>query len=250
MGRSIQQIEHLSLEAWPALEQRVYDGWIVRFANSYTRRSNSISPVDSSSLPVAEKITSCEALYRERGQRTVFKMTSEVFPHNLDDILAENGYIKEAPTRVQQRLTLVNVELPSLKTVSISQQFNDDWLHLYCRSNNLDICHLPTMQRMLNRIAPAQGFATLYHEGQMAAVGLGVVTGDALWFFDVATDVALRNRGLGKQLMLHLIQWGKANGATTAYLQVMADNAPAVRLYEKLGFREIYEYWYRVKTDV
>jgi ribosomal protein S18 acetylase RimI-like enzyme len=103
---------------------------------------------------------------------------------------------------------------------------------------------------MLSRVTPPQGFATLYYEGQMAAVGLGVVTGDALWFFDIVTDAAWRNRGLGKQLMLHLIQWGKANGATTAYLQVMADNAPAVRLYEKLGFKEMYQYWYRVKRDV
>ena len=42
---------------------------------------------------------------------------------------------------------------------------------------------------------------------------------------------------------------GKAReqGARYAYLQVVQSNSVAVHLYEKLGYRKLYSYWYRVK---
>jgi N-acetylglutamate synthase len=35
--------------------------------------------------------------------------------------------------------------------------------------------------------------------------------------------------------------------AEQAYLQAVSGNAPAERLYEGLGFEELYRYWYRWK---
>jgi ribosomal protein S18 acetylase RimI-like enzyme len=46
-----------------------------------------------------------------------------------------------------------------------------------------------------------------------------------------------------------LLYHGKANGATTAYLQVMTVNDPALTLYKEIGFREAYQYWYRAKQS-
>jgi len=65
--------------------------------------------------------------------------------------------------------------------------------------------------------------------------------------FDIVTDQAYRNQGLGEQLVLNLLQWGQEKGAKYSYLQVLKDNQPALRLYEKIGYHEQYVHWYRIK---
>ena len=47
MNRSklMQKIEELSMNALPAMQTQIYDGWVIRFADGYTKRANSINPI-------------------------------------------------------------------------------------------------------------------------------------------------------------------------------------------------------------
>ena len=78
----IRSIEELSLNAWPALNTAFYDGWVLRFAEGYTRRANSINPLYPSTLDPIEKIRVCEEIYAARGQDIVFKLTPACEPAN------------------------------------------------------------------------------------------------------------------------------------------------------------------------
>jgi ribosomal protein S18 acetylase RimI-like enzyme len=44
-----------------------------------------------------------------------------------------------------------------------------------------------------------------------------------------------------------MLSLGRSKGAKNAYLQVMLDNTKAYKLYQSLGFKELYQYWYRVR---
>jgi ribosomal protein S18 acetylase RimI-like enzyme len=111
----------------------------------------------------------------------------------------------------------------------------------------MDARHLPTMRMMLGSIVPKSGFFHLKEGTETVAVGLSVLERGFVGIYDIVIDADLRNRGLGTQMMRHILHWGQTNGAHTAYLQVMLNNPPALHLYQKLGFREIYRYWYRQK---
>jgi ribosomal protein S18 acetylase RimI-like enzyme len=246
MTQVVRQIEELSLNAWPCLETVCHDGWVLRFADGYTRRANSVNAIYPSTGDLFDNVAYCESVYTRKGLRTVFKMTPAVLPPDLDDVLAERGYVKDAPTSVQT-VKLDDVATPELNTVVIEQDLSDAWLSVFCRLNNVDGYYLPAMKQMLTRIVPRTCFIRLKVQDQVAAVALAVLDGDYVGIFDVVTAAHLRNRGLGRELMLNVMQWGKTNGAQVAYLQVMLDNPPALHLYQKLGFREVYPYWYRVK---
>src|SRR5262245_52204411 len=101
MSSNIRHLEEISLNAWPALQTIVYDGWLLRFAGGYTRRANSVNPLYPGALDPAEKIGRCEAVYAAQGQDTVFKLTDAAEPADLDTLLARRGYRREAPTSVQ-----------------------------------------------------------------------------------------------------------------------------------------------------
>lgn len=64
-------------------------------------------------------------------------------------------------------------------------------------------------------------------------------------FTAIETDPAYRRRGLARAVMAALTDHALRAGATTGLLGVEADNEPALRLYEGLGFTEHHRYHYR-----
>jgi ribosomal protein S18 acetylase RimI-like enzyme len=244
----IRAIEELSLNAWPSLETVYYDGWLLRFANGFTRRANSVNPIYPSTADVAEKIRCCEDLYRSRHQAIVFKLTPACQPETLDDELASRGYSREADTSVQL-LALQAIDVPELSQdlqLDAADQPTERWVTSYMKLSEQAWHHMPVLVQMLNRIAPRRCFLSLDQGSETVAVGLGVLERGYVGLFDIAVAPALRGRGLGTQSVRQLLKWGQANGAEHAYLQVMRSNTAAIRLYSRLGFSEAYPYWYRI----
>jgi len=241
----IQTIETLSFKALPALEQRDYDGWILCYANDYTRRANSVNPVYSSTADVDHKISECESYYADKTNRIVFKMTDAVYPSDLDQVLDNKGYRKEAETYVY---TMSLIGCGSVAdNIRIESDLSETWVNHFAKLNNIPDQHRHTLQQMLALIPTQCGFLNLLVDGEVVGVALGVVDGDWMGIYDVVVDPDHRGKSYGRIIMEALFAWGVAQGASEGYLQVQANNTVAMTLYRSLGFAHQYAYWYRVK---
>ncbi len=76
------------------------------------------------------------------------------------------------------------------------------------------------------------------------ASGVAAYADDWVGFRSIVVDPAYRRQGLALAVMDALLEWGAERGATTAYLQVLGDNAPAIALYAGLGFTTHHAYRY------
>lgn len=246
-------IEELTLNTWPAEQSVLLEGWVMRAAAGYTKRANSVSPLygpegQHTGLDVKYKILLAEQYYEAAGLNPVFKITPFIQPANLDEILAEQGYDIVEPSSVR---LLALQELPAVTgqyNVQIREELTEDWLTSFAGMSRLSAANRDTLRRMLSSSCLKKGYALLLKEGIPAACGLGVIQYGYVGLYDVYTAPEFRRQGLAEELLLSLLHWAKDQGVAQSFLQVVQANRGASALYDKLGYKEIYKYWYRVKS--
>lgn len=246
------KLEEMSLNAWPALQTVLRGGWLLRFTEGYTKRSNCVVPLydnNNDHDDVLLKINYCEQMYTGQQLDTVFKITSFGMPKQLDEMLDSLGYAIVDPVYMKT-VAIDAVKEPAEELVCrMNPQVSETWMKDYTGMIELSDRQREIAMRLLSSRPLQKCFVTLYDEDKPVACGIGIVEHGYIGLYDIVTDSGYRNRGIGEQLVLHLLQWGKQNGAETGYLLVVQDNVPANRLYDKIGFKEQYQYWYRVKSS-
>jgi ribosomal-protein-alanine N-acetyltransferase len=78
----------------------------------------------------------------------------------------------------------------------------------------------------------------LWRQGRLQAMACGWLILEELHITLVAVDPGQRRRGLGRRVLLELLETARGRGAERATLEVASGNAAALALYHSLGFRE------------
>ncbi len=245
------QVEETCMNAWPALKEIFYDGWLIRLANGQTRRTNSVNVIGQGSRALADKIAYCEDVYRSHGQPSYFRILS-TGTKELDAALDVRGYRREDET-----LTLF-MNFRRHRPPAPDSEFEFDilegrpspeWLAAHRRLSRRSVAEAGALHAILEMLAIPAFFGEARDEdGQIASVAFGAIHERMMCLQWVVTDPEQRRRGLSRATLSALLRRGREMGATGACLQVVAANVSAIRLYESLGFRcELYRYHYRVR---
>lgn len=265
----INLIEEISLNAWPSHKMELYDGWLIRFSHNYTHRTNSVTQVGASFIPVEEKIAYCEGIYANYHTPSIFKISPLIDPE-FDSLLAKKGYEIQHTTEVMtmdfenfKPYPPVSAEyeyygrnsgLPSFVVypndviVQLQDRITEEWIHALFRLNGTTN---PTLRRivpsMFKAIPKETIVASIEIDGRMVASGLGIMDRGHVGLYAIYVDASCRRKNFAKDICSTILTEAQKKGATRAYLQVVQGNTYARKLYTGLGFSDMYTYWFRVK---
>jgi ribosomal protein S18 acetylase RimI-like enzyme len=241
-------LEELSFRAWPAEHVVESEGWRMRAMRGVTRRANSAWPVPTARAAAAATaadpepaIARAEAFYAARHLPCMVHVSDD----RVDAFLAARGYREEAPVSVQVADTLTDTSEPGADACTIERAPSVPWFEASASGRFAAVAGI--YRGLLARLGERAAFARVDVDGDVAAVGLGVVESGWCGVFSMLTLAPYRRRGLARQLLAGLSRHARERGATRMYLQVERDNEAARALYASLGFSEAYGYHYRVK---
>jgi ribosomal protein S18 acetylase RimI-like enzyme len=76
-------------------------------------------------------------------------------------------------------------------------------------------------------------------DGEPAGICKLAIRGESSWISGIGISVPHRRQGVGEELMRGVIDQARTRGLSEVWLEVLTPNEPAIRLYEKLGFRTV-----------
>ena len=243
---SERRIEERALNASGALQSLVYDGWLLGYRPGPTKRLRCVNPLYPSTLPLEKKVLHCISFYAAARLPAIFRLLPFSEPSTLDGWLERNGWAAFEHTLVL-RCSLADPKEFSHSNERVTIIEPPAWEPLVAELLDIAPDALPRfIERAAGYPLPHAG-ALIRRNGEVVAYGLVKLEDDHAGLFALKTADAWRGRGLGRAIVAALLAEARRRGAATAYLQVTANNGPALALYRRFGFGTAYEYWYRAR---
>lgn len=238
---SAADLERLTARSWRGLEEEPYGEWLLRAGGGFTGRANSVLVVGEPPARLPDAVAAVTGWYTERGLRPRAQVPTGA--EAADAAFAAAGWERDEDVLVLTS-SLDPWPAPALD-VHLCSEPDDAWLTGYRYRG----APLPPVARRLLLGADEPVFAAVRlspEPAPLAAVARGVVVDGWLCVTAVTVAEDQRRRGLATAVMAALGAWGRGRGGHSCVLQVVSTNAPALGLYDRMGFTEHHRYHYRL----
>jgi ribosomal protein S18 acetylase RimI-like enzyme len=238
-------LERLAARSWRGLEEERFGNWLLRASGGFTGRANSALVVGDPPTDLPTAVQALTDWYAARGLRPRAQVpvpSSE----SADAAFDAAGWLRDDDNLV---LTAPLTGWPAARVaVDLAAEPDEAWLTGYRYRGT----PLPPVARDVLVNADDPVFASIRCDpapAPLAAVARGVVVDDWLVVTAVTVDERYRRQGLASAVMAGLGAWARDCGGRSCVLQVGGSNAPALSLYERLGFTEHHRYHYRLGPE-
>lgn len=245
---TVRRLEAAGFRAWPAASV-TYDGaWAVRLTAGHpAKRLNSINPLDpADDAHLPERIARSGSRFAAYGRPITFRL-SPLAGRHISAHLDELGWARISESLVMRaRLDASAIEA-AIDQIPLRDM--NRFISAAIAIGNLDPALRPGLSEVIGAIRPRAGLFVHEDQGTPVSTAICVQDGELAGLFEVATDGRQRGRGHARRMLHSALKWARSHGARIAWLQVEADNQPAIGLYRSMGFEEIYRYHYRQPAE-
>lgn len=231
----IDEIERVASATWPAAEQVALGDWVLRATGKFTMRANSALALGDPQVETEDAINKVIEFYQERNLTPTIHIALPTYVE-LDALLERKGWVEKIIVHVMVAdIPEVQGDRMSTEQWEFSNVPSDEWIRLQKDEGTREI-----MVRY-----PAI-YAGLRVDGELVAAGRTANFGKWTVLTRLFVRPDSRSKGLGKELVIHLLEQASKSGATKVLLQVDSKNASAIGMYKKLGFTLHHAYKYRL----
>lgn len=236
--------ERRIINAWPALSTLIVGDWVLRFANGYSGRGNSATPLSYGAELDATMLDLIEELYRADGLTPAIRLTPLVAEATRAAVL-ERGY------RVKDKsfgkiAPLAGFTASEEAELQIEARPSLEWTAGVAALQSGNKTHVGNLAGIIEKVRLPAAFATWLVEGEAVAFGMSVAERGMAEIGLICVHPDHRGHGYGRKIVQGLMGWAATKECHSAYLQVEQSNAVAINLYGSLGFRELYQYETRI----
>ncbi|WP_075998185.1 GNAT family N-acetyltransferase [Salaquimonas pukyongi] len=241
----IRLLEAASFRSFPSTTTR-YDGtWAIRMTAGHpAKRLNSVNPLDPDDrLDLENRVALAGERFRSFGRPLLFRLTP-LAPEVLRKTLLEKGW-----RSFEESLVMMADLTPQTAAGAEDQLPMKDigrWVDGYIELSQESSALKPGLAEIIGATEPETGLFMRHRDddGKLVSVVRCVRDLRLAGVFDLVTCKAESRKGHARKVLSTALRWAHHHGARQAWLQVVADNRPARKLYEQAGFKEVYRYSY------
>ncbi|HUG86264.1 MAG TPA: GNAT family N-acetyltransferase [Euzebya sp.] len=234
------ELERVAALGWQAPVSERLGDWLLRAADGFTGRANSVLPLGDPGMPLDDALDRVTSWYTNRGLHARLQVFAPA-QDGLRAAILDRGAVPAHGGQVMvASITDVTVHGPPAHPVRLEAHPSAAWQAQYHYRGAAALP--PVAVDLLSRGEVT--FANVCDGDTVVGIARGAL-GEG-WLGITAVEVAdsHRRRGLATSLQRALAEWAAGRGATGIYLQVDLDNDIAQRMYRRAGFTDHHTYRY------
>jgi hypothetical protein len=238
----VQALEQRLINAWPSFEVEMVEGWVLRFAEGYSKRANAATPLVPGARLDSALIEHIVGRFTQRGIAPCVRLTG-IEDTRADEVLAEGGLVSFDPSLCL--IASLSSEIAADGSVLIRPEPSLSWIEAAASAYGGDKVNAGRLGRIVRAIRHPAGLRPCPWMGRLLPGGWRWRSAAMSGSTTSSWPRAVEGRAWGAARRLaHGV--GPGSRCVTSLSADARGETGRASLYATLGFTTAYRYTHRV----